>query len=269
MALAFPNIAAIKEGNLRTLFAVARGFQSFFKGDKMSLDGACRVVQKGGVGESGSNETMIYQLTGTLRKNVVLRNVESSLCPNTGACAVLLVNGEMAATSLITNEGSTIQVEAGPGDQVIAIVQSFPLFNDINCIRLGELNVELQECDLVGRNADDMGSSVLDLPSIQSRNWYAWNNQMPPKPDDFHIVGEVDVPNPGVDVELTARVPQGINPDIFIADLIFVQRPGIWPQVVATKQVRFDRVLVNSNYKEVQVFVAKKLIVKIPVETIV
>lgn len=92
---------------------------------------------------------------------------------------------------------------------------------------------------------------------------------MPPKPDDFHIVGEVDVPNPGVDVELTARVPQGINPDIFIADLIFVQRPGIWPQVVATKQVRFDRVLVNSNYKEVQVFVAKKLIVKIPVETIV
>ncbi len=235
----------------------------------MAINGACRVLQKGGVGESGSNETMIYQLTGALRKNVVLRNVETSLCPNTGAYAVLIVNGEVASTSVITNEGSSVQVEAGPGDQVIAIVQSFPLFNEINCIRLGELNVELQECDLVGLNANDTCSTVLDLPSIQSRNWYAWNNQMPPKPDDFHIVGEVDVPNPGIDVELTARVPQGFNPDIFLADLILVQRPGIWPHIITTKQVRFDRVLVNSKYREVHVFIAKKLIAKIPVETIV
>ena len=235
----------------------------------MSDNGACKVVQKGGVGESGSSQTMIYQLTGALRKNVVLRNCESSLCPNTGACAVLLVNGEVAAINVITTEGSSVQVEAGPGDQIVAVVQSFPLFNAINCIRLGELSVELQECDLVGLTATSGGSSVLDLLCTASRNWHAWNNQMPPKPDDFHIVGEVDVPNPGVDVELMARVPQGINPGIILVDMIFVQRPGNWPQIITTKQFRFDRVLVNSNYHEAHVFMATKLVVKIPVETVV
>ena len=35
---------------------------------------------------------------------------------------------------------------------------------------------------------------------IKTRDWYPWNNLMPPPPDDFHVVGEVYVPNPGVDV---------------------------------------------------------------------
>ena len=26
---------------------------------------------------------------------------------------------------------------------------------------------------------------------METRNWYAWINTMPPKPDDFHIIGEV------------------------------------------------------------------------------
>ena len=230
---------------------------------------ACKQIGTGGVGESGSFEMIMHRLPSTLQKNIVLRNVKSSLCPNTGAFAVLLVNGEIVDSGVITEEGASVQAEAGPDDQIIATVHSFPLFNKINCIRLGELDVALEECDLIGLSSSDGSSSVIDVPSAETRNWHAWNNQMPPKPDDFHIVGEVDVPNPGVDVELLARVPQGGNPQIFLSDLIMVQRPGIWPQVITTKQVRYDKVLVNSVYTEVNVFLSEKPIAKISVETVV
>ena len=31
--------------------------------------------------------------------------------------------------------------------------------------------------------------TLVSCQGITSRDWYAWNNLMPPKPDDFHIVG--------------------------------------------------------------------------------
>jgi hypothetical protein len=82
---------------------------------------------------------------------MVLRNVSSSLCGNTGAVAMLAVNGEPVAQGDITKVGSSIQTPAtiGPGDVVVAIVHTLPNFKEIVCIRLGELNVVLDECDLV------------------------------------------------------------------------------------------------------------------------
>ena len=79
---------------------------------------------------------------------MVVRNIKSSLCPNTGAVAMLVINGHVAAQGVITTVKSSIQANAKPGQHVIAIVHAIPLFNKIACIRLGELQFTLEQCDL-------------------------------------------------------------------------------------------------------------------------
>lgn len=100
--------------------------------------------------------------------------------------------------------------------------------------------------------------------TIQCKDWHAWFNLMPPKPDTLHVVGDVVVPNPGVQPVLTMKEPQGINPTILLLDLQLVQQPGIWPQVVSCVQARFDRVLVKpSDYVSVQILHGDEIIVTI------
>ncbi|MBI2716507.1 MAG: hypothetical protein HYX37_18975 [Rhizobiales bacterium] len=110
--------------------------------------GLCQVVGKGGVGESGATALVTHTVTGKSEIVMVVRNVGSSLCPNTGAIAMLIVNGVPAAHGNITAAKTSIQASAKPGDQVIALVHAIPLFNGIMCIRLGELDFTLEQCDL-------------------------------------------------------------------------------------------------------------------------
>jgi hypothetical protein len=113
--------------------------------------GACVAVAKGGVGESGASSLLVHKVGAKIQKLMVLRNVNSSLCPDTGAVAMLLVNGQPVAQGDITKVGSSIQTPATvkSGDVVVAIVHTVPLFNGVVCIQLGELSVALDECDLV------------------------------------------------------------------------------------------------------------------------
>ncbi len=111
--------------------------------------GACVAVANGGVGESGASLQLIHQLQSQIAKLMVLKTSSTNLCANTGAVGILIVNGIPQAFGDLTVAGSTIQAEAQPGDNVVAIIHTVPLFNKINCIRLGELNVVLSECDLV------------------------------------------------------------------------------------------------------------------------
>ena len=112
---------------------------------------SCVAVAKGGVGESGASSFLLHKLVAKIPKIMVLRNVDSNLCGNTGAVGMLVVNGKPVAQANITEVGSSIQTPApvGPGDVVVAIVHTLPLFNEIVCIRLGELSVVLDECNLV------------------------------------------------------------------------------------------------------------------------
>lgn len=91
---------------------------------------------------------------------------------------------------------------------------------------------------------------------MNTRNWYAWLNLMPPRPDDFHVVGEVEVGNPGVLAELHERVPQGPVPTTLQLDLHLMQRPGPWPQTVTWTQCRYDRVVLPGMgaWKLVEIF---------------
>lgn len=105
---------------------------------------------------------------------------------------------------------------------------------------------------------------------MNTRNWYAWIDKMPPPPDAFHVVGEVEVPNPGVEALLCVRSPQGINPAILLLDLHLVQKPGMWPQVLTWVQTRYDRVLPpgSLDYTNVEIFYQNQSIAQMPVDIV-
>jgi hypothetical protein len=112
--------------------------------------GACVAVAKGGVGESAVSSLLLHKLKEKVEKLMVLRIVDSTLCHDNGAVAMLVVNGKPVAQGDITKVGSSIQTASTvkSGDVVIAIVHMIPLFKGIICLRIGELNVVLDECDL-------------------------------------------------------------------------------------------------------------------------
>lgn len=105
---------------------------------------------------------------------------------------------------------------------------------------------------------------------METKDWYAWINLMPPKPDDFHVVGEVFVANPGIEAFLSVKEPQGINPNILLLDLHLVQKPGVWIQVMTWVQARFDKILTpdSPRYEHVEIFLDNESIAQIPVEEI-
>ncbi len=238
---------------------------------KASRKSLCVEVAKGGVGESGASSLVVHQVKSEISKLMVLRRTESSLCPNTGAAAMLLVNGALKDFGVITAEGSSIQAEAPPNAWVTGIVHTFPLFNDTMCIRLGELHFQLDECDFEAAAAAGGAGTmrqgcVLPCEGVSTRDWYAWNNRMPPKPDHFHIVGEVEVPNPGVDAELVPRQAKGKKTLAF--DLVLTQRPGIWPQMLTWKPVRYDKVLTGGTYSKAEVWCGDDRIADVKVEDV-
>lgn len=88
---------------------------------------------------------------------------------------------------------------------------------------------------------------------VDSSDWFAWVNRMPPGPGSFHVTGTVTMPTPGYDVALKPATPQGINPQELILDLIVTERPGTWPQVLTPMTVRYDQQPYEGNYSGVLV----------------
>ncbi len=106
------------------------------------------------------------------------------------------------------------------------------------------------------------------VETTETKDWYAWINFMPPPPNDFHTVGSVLVGNPGIKAILTPRVPQGINPAILLLDLVLVQQPGYWPQVMTWIEARYDKVVPGSPYTMVQIFSGDEAIAEVQVEEV-
>ncbi|MGI0117761.1 hypothetical protein [Zooshikella sp. RANM57] len=105
---------------------------------------------------------------------------------------------------------------------------------------------------------------------MKTKDWYSWINLMPPKPDDFHVIGEVYVANPGVKAMLCTREPQGINPEILLLDLHLIQEPGMWAQVMTWTQAKYDKVLTpkSPRYRQVDIFFNNEPIAQTNVEEI-
>lgn len=110
--------------------------------------------------------------------------------------------------------------------------------------------------------------STTSVVNIAAGGWYAWINMMPPPPDDFHVIGEIEVANPGVKAELTKRIPQGINQKILLLDLHLVQQPGMWPQVMTSATARYDQILTpkSVHFEQVQIFYMGSVIATLDVE---
>ena len=106
---------------------------------------------------------------------------------------------------------------------------------------------------------------IVSCKGAKTQNWYAWLNTMPPKPDDFHVTGEVRVGNPGIYVLLVKKQPQGFNPAILLLDLYLVQRPGLWPQIISWVPARYDEINAVNAYTKVRIFCGQKVIAKMPV----
>lgn len=105
-------------------------------------------------------------------------------------------------------------------------------------------------------------------PSQPATVWRATINKMPPPPDVLHVRGHVEVANPGVDVVLNRRNPQGTNPTILLLDLVLVQQPGEWPQVVVTKLATYEEKHSDLAYVTVEIHAQGQPVVSIPVEVV-
>jgi hypothetical protein len=92
---------------------------------------------------------------------------------------------------------------------------------------------------------------------------------MPPGPNTLIVIGEAQVPNPGVEGILVPTNPQGINPQILMLDVLFHQRPGAWPQVMTWIPLRYERRASGPTaYTEVTVMCEGNPIVQIPVQVV-
>ena len=89
--------------------------------------------------------------------------------------------------------------------------------------------------------------------TVDTSDWYAWLNKMPPGPPSFHVSGIVHTPTPGYTVSLEPARPQGINPRELILQLNVKALPGIWPQHVAGLSVRYDQSPAGVEYDGVLV----------------
>ncbi|ETX00449.1 MAG: hypothetical protein ETSY2_39075 [Candidatus Entotheonella gemina] len=107
------------------------------------------VVGKGAVGESGPTAMVNHTVKAETEIMMIVKTVDTSLCPNTGALALMFKNGVLVAHGVITDEGASIQNAADPGDQIVVYVATFPIPNEIVCVRLGDLTFHLIQQDLV------------------------------------------------------------------------------------------------------------------------
>lgn len=106
--------------------------------------------------------------------------------------------------------------------------------------------------------------------ATETKDWYAWIDLMPPKPDNLHVIGDVFVGNPGIEANLYVKEPQGVNPNILQLDLYLVQKTGYWIQVMTWIQARFDKVITPDSikYNQIEIFLDNESIAKIPVEEV-
>jgi hypothetical protein len=104
--------------------------------------------------------------------------------------------------------------------------------------------------------------------TVDTSDWYAWMNRMPPGPASFHITGTVHLPSAGYEAKLEPAAPQGINPAELILDLRVTQKKGGWPDVLVPQSVRYDVENVTGAYKTVLIREPDGDAVQVPVEEV-
>lgn len=80
------------------------------------------------------------------------------------------------------------------------------------------------------------------MNQITSKNWKAWHDFMPGSEPTLHVKGEVTAPTTGYSASLIPHQPQGINPAIYLFDLVVVPPgPGqIVQETITTFEVPYQ-----------------------------
>jgi hypothetical protein len=78
-----------------------------------------------------------------------------------------------------------------------------------------------------------MNSSV--LPQSE---WKAWRDRIPPDPATLHVSGKHTFPTAGYSAELKPASPQGINPKIYILDMM-IHKP-VDPVIQVPEEVNIE-----------------------------
>lgn len=224
---------------------------------------ACKKIGSSLIGQATSNQVATYQVPSGQEKLIVLRCERNNLCPNTGVLTTLLLNGKIATQGILESLTDTIQCNATPGDSVVAVASLYPLMNSARCMELGDALVTLSECDAV---LTPTTSLVPD--SINSSGWASTCNKKLPNPDEFQVHGTVELPTPLWTAKLTPTIPQGLNPEILMLDIVLSHKDGpvVGPQVIVQQPVQYARTMNDCPYNQVQVFYKKQLVADIPVK---
>lgn len=118
---------------------------------------------------------------------------------------------------------------------------------------VGEAIVGSSSIDVSDLGRIDVGDGKDKPTPIDTSDWFAWVNAMPPGPPSLHVTGIVTAPNPGYEARLAPASPQGINPRDLILNVSLTRKPGVWPQVVTQIPVRYDVEEYKDNYDTVLV----------------
>ncbi len=184
-----------------------------------------------------------------------------TLAPDSSYSPGRAVPGVPASVRLVPEVFSVllpVHVRRGPSLCVLT-----PLRHRLHDLRLGAKHGKTMVTAFVMNGLHVLGSATLPVLSahgcpkhplpLDTSDWYAWINRMPPGPPSFHVTGTATFPTPGYEAHLEVASPQGINPADLILDLRVSARPGIWPQVVTDVTVRYDVPDYRGSYETVLV----------------
>jgi hypothetical protein len=103
---------------------------------------------------------------------------------------------------------------------------------------------------------------------METKNWSAWIDLMPPAPKRLHVEGDVRVGTPTSQAALIAKVPQGINPTILLLDPEV--RPHAGPEVMTWVKAQYDKVIDSGGAapSQVEVLLNNTSIAKRPVKEV-
>jgi hypothetical protein len=166
-----------------------------------------------------------------------------------------------------------IKVRRGPCLMVLT-----PVRHRLRNLRLGDQVGKTTVTAFVMNGEQILGSASIPVLSthecgknplpLDTSDWFAWVNRMPPGPVSFHVTGVAVLPSPGYEARLEMASPQGINPADLILDLVITARPGTWPQVVTPVAVRYDIPKYQGLYKTVLIRLPDGEAVQLDVEEV-
>lgn len=114
---------------------------------------------------------------------------------------------------------------------------------------------------------DDLAADSLSCEGIRTRDWYAWADLDPARPDELHVIGQAEVPSGGVEPLLSARPPGG-DPTILLLDFLLLQRPGPWPLATVWKPLRYDRAVIGQKFRRVVVMCGDEVVADLAVDEV-